>query len=267
MESYLALMRHVLAHGERRSDRTETGTLSVFGYQLRYALSEGFPLLTTKKLHVRAIIHELLWFIRGDTDIRYLHEHNVRIWDAWVGEDKACGPLYGRQWRGWGGEVGEPEKEVDQLQGVIESIQQDPYSRRHIVSAWNVGDLEKMALYPCHVLFQFYVSSKGTLSCQVYQRSSDIFLGLPFNLASYALLTHMIAQLCGLQPGELVYTLGDAHLYCNHLTQARTQVERKPYALPRLELAKRSNINDFVFEDIGIVDYVAHPHIKADIAV
>ncbi len=264
MKAYLDLMRHVRRHGTRKGDRTGTGTLSVFGHQMRCDLSEGFPLLTTKKLHLRSIIHELLWFLRGETNVHYLREHKVTIWDEWADADGELGPVYGYQWRSWPAPDG---RKIDQISEVIERIRTDPDSRRHIVSAWNVADIERMALPPCHLMFQFYVAS-GRLSCQLYQRSADVFLGVPFNIASYALLTLMVAQVCELQPGEFVHTFGDAHLYSNHLEQARTQLAREPRALPcmRINPDVRS-IFDFRFEDFELEAYDPHPHIKAPIAV
>ncbi len=264
MRQYLDLMRRVLKEGVRKDDRTGTGTLSVFGHQMRFDLSEGFPLLTTKKLHVRSIIYELLWFLRGDTNIRWLNENGVSIWDEWADDNGDLGPVYGAQWRSWptcdGGAV-------DQIAEVVKQIRTNPDSRRLIVSAWNVAEVPKMALPPCHLLFQFYVA-EGRLSCQLYQRSADIFLGVPFNIASYALLTHMVAHVTGLKPGDFVHTFGDAHLYLNHLEQARTQLAREPRALPRLEIARRvDNIDDFRFEDFVISGYDPHPHIKAPVAV
>ncbi|WIX33853.1 thymidylate synthase [Salinicola sp. JS01] len=264
MRPYLDLMQRVLDSGIEKADRTGVGTLSVFGHQMRFDLSQGFPLVTTKKLHLRSIIHELLWFLRGDTNIAYLHEHNVTIWDEWADANGDLGPVYGYQWRSWPAPDGES---IDQIAKVVEQIRRHPDSRRHIVSAWNPALVDEMALPPCHALFQFYVA-EGRLSCQLYQRSADIFLGVPFNIASYALLTHMVAQVCGLEPGEFVHTLGDAHLYLNHLDQARLQLSREPLALPRLRL--NPEIDDlfaFRFEDIAIEDYRAHPAIKAPIAV
>ncbi len=264
MRPYLDLMRHILDHGVAKSDRTGTGTLSVFGYQMRFALSEGFPLVTTKRLHLRSIIHELLWFLKGDTNVAYLHDHGVHIWDEWAGADGGLGPIYGAQWRSWPGPGGET---IDQLGAVVETIRTDPDSRRLLVSAWNVAALPQMRLAPCHVLFQFYVAS-GRLSCQLYQRSADVFLGVPFNIASYALLTHMVAQCTGLEPGDFIHTLGDAHLYRNHLDQAREQLSRTPRPLPRLAL--NPNVTDlfsFRFEDIEIHDYDPHPAIKAPVAI
>ncbi len=280
MRQYLDLLQHVLDHGSKKDDRTGTGTLSVFGYQMRFDLQKGFPLLTTKKLHTRSIFHELLWFLKGETNIKYLKDNGVSIWDEWADKDGNLGPVYGAQWRSWQGADG---KTVDQITNVIEQIKKNPNSRRLIVSAWNVPFIEKMALPPCHCLFQFWVSppakstlsepasageSKGTLSCQLYQRSADIFLGVPFNIASYALLTHMIAQVTGLQVGEFVHTLGDAHLYLNHLEQTKLQLSREPRMLPTLKLnPERKNIFDFVFEDIVIEGYDPHEAIKAPIAV
>ncbi|HET6546113.1 MAG TPA: thymidylate synthase [Rhodanobacteraceae bacterium] len=264
MQQYLALLRHVLEHGTRKSDRTGTGTLSVFGWQMRFDLAQGFPLVTTKKLHVKSIVHELLWFLRGDTNIAYLKEHGVRIWDQWADAAGDLGPVYGKQWRAWAGADGST---IDQIAGVIDAIRRDPDSRRLIVSAWNVADLPHMALQPCHALFQFYVAD-GRLSCQLYQRSADIFLGVPFNIASYALLTHMIAQVTGLAPGDFVHTLGDAHLYANHVEQARTQLARTPRALARLELDPGvRSIDDFRYQHVAIENYDPHPALKAPIAV
>jgi len=264
MQQYLDLMRHVLEHGTRKEDRTGTGTLSVFGHQMRFDLGAGFPVVTTKKLHLRSIIHELLWFLRGETNIRYLRENGVSIWDEWADEHGELGPVYGHQWRSWPTPDG---RHIDQISQVVEQIRRTPDSRRLIVSAWNVADVEQMALPPCHALFQFYVAG-GKLSCQLYQRSADIFLGVPFNIASYALLTHMVAQVTGLRPGEFIHTLGDAHLYSNHLEQARLQLERQPYPLPTLRLnPERRSLFDFVFDDIELIDYRAHPHIKGAVAV
>lgn len=264
MQQYLGLMRHVLENGVRKEDRTGTGTLSVFGYQSRYDLSQGFPLVTTKKLHLRSIIHELIWFLRGDTNIRYLHENGVTIWDEWADKDGELGPVYGHQWRSWAAPDG---RRIDQIAQAIDQIRNTPDSRRIIVSAWNVADLDHMALPPCHAFFQFYVAN-GRLSCQLYQRSADIFLGVPFNIASYALLVLMVAQVTGLAPGEFVHTLGDAHLYSNHLAQARTQLEREPRPLPVVRLnPERTSIFDFVFEDFTLSGYDPHPHIKAPVAV
>jgi thymidylate synthase len=264
MRPYLDLLSHVLEHGIEKSDRTGTGTRSIFGHQMRFDLSRGFPLLTTKKLHVRSIVHELLWFLSGDTNVRYLNEHSVRIWDEWADESGELGPVYGRQWRSWSGPNGE---RIDQISEVIERIRRDPDSRRHVVSAWNVADVELMALPPCHVLFQFWVGD-GKLSCQLYQRSADVFLGVPFNIASYALLLMMVAQVCELEAGELVHTFGDAHLYLNHLEQARLQLVREPRALPRMKLNPEvRSVFDFKFEDFTLESYDPHPHIKAPIAV
>jgi thymidylate synthase len=264
MHAYLQLMRHVLEHGTRKEDRTGTGTLSVFGHQMRFDLAQGFPVVTTKKLHLKSIIHELLWFLRGDTNIRYLREHGVTIWDEWADENGELGPVYGYQWRSWPTPDG---RHIDQISEVIEQIRTNPDSRRLMVSAWNVGEIGKMKLPPCHALFQFYVAD-GRLSCQLYQRSADIFLGVPFNIASYALLTMMVAQVTGLAPGEFIHTLGDAHLYANHLEQARTQLAREPYALPRMRLNPAvTSIFDFRFEDFTLEDYQSHPHIKAPVAV
>ncbi|HEY2394735.1 MAG TPA: thymidylate synthase [Rudaea sp.] len=264
MRQYLELLQHVLDHGADKSDRTGTGTLSVFGHQMRFDLSAGFPLVTTKKLHLKSIVHELLWFLRGETSIAYLKEHGVSIWDEWADANGELGPVYGRQWRAWNAGDG---RSIDQITGVIDEIRRNPDSRRLIVSAWNVGDLPKMALQPCHALFQFHVA-KGRLSCQMYQRSADIFLGVPFNIASYALLTRMVAQVCGLAPGDFILSLGDAHLYRNHLDQAREQLTRAPLPLPRLELNPEvRSIFAFRFDDIVIEGYRAHPSIKAPIAV
>lgn len=264
MRQYLDLMRHVLGRGTPKEDRTGTGTLSVFGHQMRFDLREGFPLVTTKKLHLKSIIHELLWFLRGDTNVRYLRENGVTIWDEWADTNGELGPVYGYQWRSWPAPHG---RHIDQIAEVMKMIRESPDSRRLIVSAWNVADVPRMALPPCHVLFQFYVAD-GRLSCQLYQRSADIFLGVPFNIASYALLTLMIAQVAGLAPGEFIHTFGDAHLYRNHLDQARTQLAREPRALPRMELD--SSIRDlfaFRFEHFSLQDYDPHPAIKADVAI
>ena len=277
MRQYLDLMRHVLEHGVRKEDRTGTGTLSIFGWQMRFDLGAGFPAVTTKRLHLRSIIHELLWFLRGETNIRYLHEHGVTIWDEWATEDGELGPIYGRQWRAWRTPDG---RAVDQITQAVEQIRTRPHSRRILVSAWNVADLPdegvgpqenvragRMALAPCHTFFQFYVA-EGRLSCQLYQRSADIFLGLPFNIASYALLTMMVAQVTGLQPGELIHTLGDAHLYLNHLEQARTQLAREPRPLPRMRINPEvRDLFAFRYEDFELVGYDPHPPIKAPVAV
>jgi thymidylate synthase len=264
VKAYLDLMRHVLERGEPKSDRTGTGTLSVFGWQMRFDLAEGFPLVTTKKLHLRSIIHELLWFLQGSTNVAYLRDHGVSIWDEWADGQGELGPVYGYQWRNWpAGDGGT----IDQISDVVDRIRRDPSSRRLIVSAWNVADLPKMALAPCHAFFQFHVAG-GRLSCQMYQRSADIFLGVPFNIASYALLTHMVAQQCDLQPGDFIWTGGDCHLYLNHLEQARAQLAREPFPLPRLTLLRRpESIFDYRFEDFEISGYQSHPHIKAPVAV
>ena len=264
MRAYLDLLQHVLEHGTEKADRTGTGTRSVFGWQMRFDLAQGFPLVTTKKLHLKSIVHELIWFLRGDTNIAYLKENGVRIWDEWADVDGNLGPVYGQQWRAWPTADGGV---VDQIARVIDEIKQNPDSRRLIVSAWNVGELPKMALLPCHSLFQFYVAD-GKLSCQLYQRSGDIFLGVPFNIASYALLTHMVAQVCGLGVGDFVHTLGDAHLYNNHVEQAQLQLTREPRPLPRLRLNPEvRSIFDFRFEDVVIDDYAPHPAIKGVVAV
>jgi len=264
MRQYHDLLRLVLDHGARRVDRTGTGTISVFGAQTRFDLRDGFPLLTTKKLHLKSIIYELLWFLRGDTNVRYLNEHGVTIWDEWADENGGLGPIYGAQWASWRGANGES---INQIDGVIEQIKKNPHSRRLIVTAWNVADIEKMALPPCHVLFQFYVQD-GALSCQLYQRSADLFLGVPFNIASYSLLTMMVAQVCDLEPGEFIHTFGDLHLYQNHLEQAREQLSRECRPLPQMELNPVvKNIHDFRYEDFTLVGYDPHPAIKAPIAV
>ena len=264
MKQYLDLLSHILENGNEKTDRTGTGTKSVFGYQMRFDLQKGFPLLTTKKLHTRSIFHELLWFLKGDTNIKYLHDNKVTIWDEWADENGDLGPVYGKQWRAWQGVDG---KITDQISQLIHQIKNTPDSRRMLVSAWNVGEVEQMALPPCHIVFQFYVAN-NKLSCQLYQRSADVFLGVPFNIASYALLTEMIAQVCGLKAGEFIHTLGDAHLYLNHLDQARLQLSRMPYELPKLVLNPEvKDIFDFKYEDIKIENYVSHPHIKAEVAV
>ncbi len=264
MKQYLHLLRHIREHGTAKTDRTGTGTLSVFGHQMRFDLSQGFPLVTTKKLHLRSIIYELLWFLRGDTNVKYLQDHGVSIWDEWADENGELGPVYGRQWRSWPAPDG---KSIDQISRTIDLIRRNPDSRRILVSAWNVGELELMALTPCHALFQFWIAD-GRLSCQLYQRSADMFLGVPFNIASYALLTHMFAQQCDLEPGEFIWTGGDCHLYSNHLRQADEQLSRTPYPLPRLEILRRPpSIFEYEFEDFRIVDYQFHPHIKAPVAV
>lgn len=264
MRTYLNLMQHILDHGVRKNDRTGTGTLSVFGYQMRFDLNAGFPLVTTKKCHLRSIIHELLWFLQGSTNIKYLNDNQVTIWDEWADENGELGPVYGKQWRAWPTQNGDT---IDQITNVIKDIQNNPDSRRLIVSAWNVGEIPHMALAPCHALFQFYVAN-GKLSCQLYQRSADVFLGVPFNIASYALLTMMIAQVTGLQVGEYVHTLGDAHLYVNHLEQAKTQLSREPYPLPTMQLNPAiKSIFDFKYEDFCLQNYVSHERISAPIAV
>lgn len=264
MKQYHDLLREILERGVEKGDRTGTGTKSIFGYQMRFDLSEGFPLLTTKKLHLRSIIHELLWFLKGDTNLKYLHDNNVTIWDEWADEQGDLGPIYGRQWRSWSCADG---RTVDQISDLIETIRTNPDSRRLVVSAWNVGEIEKMALPPCHALFQFYVAD-GKLSCQIYQRSADVFLGVPFNIASYALLTMMIAQVCNLKSGDFVHTLGDAHIYLNHMEQVYTQLERTPKPLPTMKLNPDvKNIFDFKYEDFTLENYVCDPTIKAPIAV
>ncbi|MCC7443004.1 MAG: thymidylate synthase [Bdellovibrionales bacterium] len=264
MRAYLDLMRHVLEKGTRKADRTGTGTLSVFGYQLRHDLGEGFPLLTTKKVHLKSVIHELLWFIRGETNTKYLRENGVSIWDEWADAEGNLGPVYGAQWRSWRARDG---RAIDQLSEVIAQIRKNPDSRRLIVSAWNVGELPEMKLAPCHAFFQFYVAD-GKLSCQLYQRSADVFLGVPFNIASYALLTLMVAQVTGLKPGEFVHTFGDAHLYLNHLDQARLQLSREPKPLPRMRLNPGVKaVTEFRFEDFTLEDYDPHPRIAAPVAI
>ncbi len=264
MKQYHDLMRHILEHGATKTDRTGTGTISVFGYQMRFNLQEGFPLLTTKKVHVRSIFHELLWFLKGETNIQYLKENGVSIWDEWADDKGELGPVYGYQWRSWPTASGE---HIDQITNVINMIEKTPDSRRLIVSAWNVADVDKMKLPPCHAFFQFYVAD-GKLSCQLYQRSADVFLGVPFNIASYALLTMMVAQVCGLQPGDFVHTLGDAHLYSNHIEQTKLQLSRDFRPLPQLVINPEvKSIFDFKYEDFEIKNYDPHPHIKADVAV
>jgi thymidylate synthase len=264
MQIYLDLLKKALAEGVEKSDRTGTGTLSFFGHQMRFDLAKGFPLLTTKKLHLRSIIHELLWFLQGDTNVKYLHDNKVSIWDEWADEEGNLGPVYGYQWRSWPGPNGES---IDQISKVIEQIKTNPDSRRLIVNAWNVSFIDQMALPPCHAFFQFYVA-QGKLSCQLYQRSADIFLGVPFNIASYALLTMMVAQVCNLAPGEFIHTLGDAHLYKNHIDQAKEQLGRSPLPLPRMKINPEvKDIFGFKFEDFELVEYQAHPSIKAPIAV
>jgi thymidylate synthase len=264
MQQYLTLLRHIREHGVRKTDRTGTGTLSVFGHQMRFDLEQGFPLVTTKKVHLRSIIYELLWFLRGETNVRYLHEHGVTIWDEWANEEGELGPVYGRQWRSWPTPDG---KFIDQISRTVDLIRRNPDSRRILVSAWNVGELESMALTPCHALFQFWVA-EGRLSCQLYQRSADVFLGVPFNIASYALLTHMFAQQCDLKVGEFIWTGGDCHLYLNHLEQADEQLRRSTFPLPRLQITKRPpSIFEYEFEDFQILGYESHPHIKAPVAV
>ncbi|MEK9651034.1 MAG: thymidylate synthase [Poseidonia sp.] len=264
MDAYLDLMRHILSEGVDKGDRTGTGTKSVFGYQMRFDLSEGFPMVTTKKLHLPSIVHELLWFLKGETNVRYLQDNGVRIWNEWADDEGNLGPVYGKQWRRWEAKDG---RIIDQVQNAIETIKTNPNSRRIIVSAWNVGELDEMALMPCHAFFQFHVA-EGRLNCQLYQRSADVFLGVPFNIASYALLTHMMAQVCGLEAGTFVHTLGDAHLYNNHLEQAELQISRDPLPLPTLVLNPDiTNIDDFTYDDIEVVGYEHHPHIKAPISV
>ena len=264
MQQYLQLLQHILDNGVSKTDRTGTGTISCFGYQMRFNLQEGFPLVTTKKLHVKSIIYELLWFLKGDTNIKYLNKHGVSIWNEWANENGDLGPVYGKQWRSWSGANGET---IDQIADVIHQLKKNPDSRRMIVSAWNVAELPQMALMPCHSLFQFYVAD-GKLSCQLYQRSADVFLGVPFNIASYALLTMMMAQVCDLQYGDFVHTFGDVHLYNNHLEQAKLQLTRTPFALPNLKLNPSvKNIFDFNFEDFQLENYQFHPPIKAPVAV
>ena len=264
MQQYLDLLSHILENGVDKSDRTGTGTRSVFGYQMRFDLEKGFPMVTTKKLHLRSIIHELLWFLKGETNIQYLKEHQVRIWDEWADENGELGPVYGKQWRKWETADG---RVIDQVSLLIERLIKNPDSRRHIISAWNVADVDEMALPPCHCLFQFYVAN-GKLSCQLYQRSADVFLGVPFNIASYALLTHMVAQVCGYGVGEFVHTFGDVHIYSNHFDQVKLQLSRTPMELPQLELNTNiRSIFDFTFEDINIINYQSHPHIKGEVSV
>ena len=264
MRQYLDLLQHILDNGHRREDRTGTGTLSTFGYQMRFPLDEGFPLLTTKKLHLRSIIYELLWFLKGDTNVKYLHDNRVTIWDEWARPDGSLGPIYGYQWRSWPDYNGGA---VDQIAQVVDQIKNNPTSRRIIVSAWNVAQIDEMALPTCHVMFQFYVAD-GRLSCQLYQRSADVFLGVPFNIASYALLTMMIAQVCGLQPGDFIHTLGDAHIYLNHIEQSRLQLTREPRKLPVMLInPERKNLLDFDYDDFRLEGYDPHPHIKAEVSV
>jgi thymidylate synthase len=264
MRQYLDLLQTILDQGARKEDRTGTGTLSIFGYQMRFNLQHGFPLLTTKKLHTKSIIYELLWFLRGESNIKYLQDHGVRIWNEWADENGELGPIYGVQWRAW---KTTQDNTIDQISQVVEQIKAKPYSRRHIITAWNPGEIDKMALPPCHVLFQFYVAS-GRLSCQLYQRSADIFLGVPFNIASYSLLTMMMAQVCDLEVGEFVHTFGDVHLYLNHIEQAKLQLTRQPYPLPQMEINPQvKSIFDFQYEDFHLLNYQAHPHIKAPVAV
>jgi len=264
MKQYLDLLNYVINNGVEKSDRTGTGTISIFGHQSRYDLSQGFPVLTTKKLHLKSIIHELLWFLTGDTNIRYLQENGVRIWNEWADENGELGPVYGYQWRSWPTPDG---RHIDQITQVVNSIKNNPDSRRHIVSAWNVGEIDKMKLPPCHLLIQFYVAN-GKLSCQLYQRSADIFLGVPFNIASYALLTLMMAQVCSLKPGDFIHTLGDAHIYLNHMNQVKMQLTREPFPLPQMKINPEvKSIFDFKFEDFELTDYQSHPHIPGKVAV
>lgn len=264
MKQYLDYLQHILAHGVKKIDRTGTGTLSVFGYQMRFHLNDGFPLVTTKKLHTKSIVHELLWFLRGDTNIGYLKANGVRIWDEWADANGDLGPVYGKQWRAWDTHDGHV---IDQMSELVKQIKTNPDSRRLIVSAWNVGELDKMALPPCHLLFQFYVANQQ-LSCQLYQRSADSFLGVPFNIASYSLLTHMIAQQCDLEPGDFIWTGGDCHIYLNHLEQVKLQITRTPYPLPQLHFKRRPpSLFDYTYDDIEIANYEAHPHIKGQVAV
>lgn len=264
MQQYLQLLQHILDTGTEKSDRTGTGTISCFGYQMRFDLQKGFPLVTTKKLHLKSIIHELLWFLKGDTNIGYLKEHNVKIWDEWADENGDLGPVYGKQWRSWEGADG---KAYDQIKDVLHQIKTNPDSRRMIVNAWNVADLPHMALSPCHALFQFYVAD-GKLSCQLYQRSADVFLGVPFNIASYALLTMMMAQVCGLEYGDFIHTFGDVHLYSNHIEQAKLQLTREPFPLPQMKLNPEiKDLFDFTIDDFTLENYESHPHIKAPVAI
>lgn len=264
MRQYLDLMKHILDNGIEKGDRTGTGTRSVFGYQMRFNLQDGFPLLTTKRLHLKSIIHELIWFLRGETNIKYLQDHGVRIWNEWADENGELGPVYGYQWRSWRTTDNKP---IDQISQVIEEIKNEPESRRLIVSAWNVGEIYKMALPPCHLLFQFYVAD-NTLSCQLYQRSADVFLGVPFNIASYALLTMMVAQTCDLIAGDFIHTFGDVHLYNNHFEQAKTQLSRQPYPLPEMRINPEiKSIFDFRYQDFELINYQSHPHIKAEVSV
>lgn len=272
MHQYLQLLQHILDNGVEKTDRTGTGTISTFGYQMRFDLQKGFPLVTTKKVHLKSIIHELLWFLKGDTNIKYLKENGVRIWDEWADENGDLGPVYGKQWRSW---EGKDDKVVDQISELIEQIKKNPDSRRLIVSAWNVADLPHMALMPCHNMFQFYISpppsgkaGRGLLSCQLYQRSADVFLGVPFNIASYALLTTMVAQVCGLEPGEFVHTFGDVHIYSNHIEQVKLQLSREPYPLPEMQINREvKDIFGFKYEDFILLNYQSHPAIKAKVAV
>jgi thymidylate synthase len=264
MQQYSSLLQHILDTGTEKSDRTGTGTISTFGYQMRFDLSKGFPLVTTKKVHLKSIIYELLWFIKGDTNVKYLQDHGVKIWDEWAREDGSLGPVYGKQWRSWQGADGQV---YDQLQDVIHQLKTNPDSRRIIISAWNVADLKEMALMPCHNMFQFYVAN-GKLSCQLYQRSADVFLGVPFNIASYALFTMMLAQVCGLEVGEFIHTFGDVHIYSNHLEQVKLQLSRAPFDLPTMKInPERKNIEDFIYEDFALENYQCHPAIKGDVAV
>ena len=262
-QQYLGLLADILEHGVRREDRTGTGTLGVFGRQIRFDLADGFPLLTTKKLHLKSIVYELLWFLRGDTNVRWLQDHGVRIWDEWAGADGELGPVYGKQWRSWAAPDG---RSIDQMAKLVEGLRNNPNSRRHIVSAWNPAEVDDMALPPCHCLFQFFVA-EGRLSCQLYQRSADVFLGVPFNIASYALLTMMAAQATGLRPGEFVHTFGDAHLYVNHIAQAREQLTREPRPFPTMRIAPKTDLFGFDYEDFALEGYDPHPHIKAEVAV